>query len=359
MASIVFAGGGTAGHIEPALAVARQWKVAHPDDVITFVGTKNGLENTLIPRAGFTLAHIPKVSIARKPQLSWFRAPIDLIRAVKSSQIILKDVDLLIGFGGYVSAPAYVAARIAGIPTLIHEANAKPGWANRIGALMTPYLAVANPVHSREFSDALITGLPLRSDVAEGFIDSRNDFKSARISAKQRLGFDKDSPLLFIMGGSQGSVAINAQVELALDSLLSRRISILHSVGRANPLPKAQGAYHPVAYIDAMADAYLASDLIIARSGAVTCSEFRALGRYALFVPLPVGNGEQFFNARALVESGRAEILEQSQFTAQYLTTNIDALLARSAVAPVDGSDQDLSAAEKIVALGEFAMAKK
>ena len=359
MATIVFAGGGTAGHIEPALAVARQWKAGHPDDVITFIGTKNGLENTLIPRAGFTLAHIPKVSIARKPQLSWFRAPIDLIRAVKSSQIILKDVDLLIGFGGYVSAPAYVAARIAGIPTLIHEANAKPGWANRIGALMTPYLAVANPVHSREFSDALITGLPLRSDVAEGFIDSRNDFKSARISAKQRLGFDKDSPLLFIMGGSQGSVAINAQVELALDSLLSRRISILHSVGRANPLPKAQGAYHPVAYIDAMADAYLASDLIIARSGAVTCSEFRALGRYALFVPLPVGNGEQFFNARALVESGRAEILEQSQFTAQYLTTNIDALLARSAVAPVDGSDQDLSAAEKIVALGEFAMAKK
>ena len=359
MASIVFAGGGTAGHIEPALAVARQWKVAHPDDVITFIGTKNGLENTLIPRAGFTLAHIPKVSIARKPQLSWFRAPIDLIRAVKSSQIILKDVDLLIGFGGYVSAPAYVAARLAGVPTLIHEANAKPGWANRIGALMTPYLAVANPVHSREFRDALITGLPLRSDVAEGFVAARNDFNAARLSAKQRLGFDKDSPLLFIMGGSQGSVAINAQVELALDSLLSRRISILHSVGRANPLPKAQGAYHPVAYIDAMADAYLASDLIIARSGAVTCSEFRALGRYALFVPLPVGNGEQFFNARALVESGRAEILEQSQFTAQYLTTNIDALLARSAVAPVDGSDQDLSAAEKIVALGEFAMAKK
>ena len=359
MASIVFAGGGTAGHIEPALAVARQWKVGHPDDVITFIGTKNGLENTIIPRAGFTLAHIPKVSIARKPHWSWLRAPIDLVRAVKSSQIILKDADLLIGFGGYVSAPAYVAARIAGIPTLIHEANAKPGWANRIGALMTPYLAVANPVHSREFSDALITGLPLRSDVAEGFIAARADFKAARMSAKQRLGFDKDSPLLFIMGGSQGSVAINAQIELALDSLLTRGISILHSVGRANQLPRAQGAYHPVAYIDSMADAYLASDVIIARSGAVTCSECRALGRYALFVPLPVGNGEQYFNARALVESGRAEILEQSQFTAHYLTTHIDALLTRSAAAPIDGSDLDLSAAEKIVALGEFALANK
>ena len=359
MASIVFAGGGTAGHIEPALAVARQWRVGHPDDVITFIGTKNGLENTIIPRAGFTLAHIPKVSIARKPHLSWLRAPVDLFRAVKASRIILQDADLLIGFGGYVSAPAYVAARIARVPTLIHEANAKPGWANRIGALMTPYLAVANPVHFREFSDALITGLPLRSDVAEGFVAARNDFKAARLSAKQRLGFDKNSPLLLIMGGSQGSVAINAQIELALDSLLSRGISIVHSVGRSNPLPKAHGAYHPVAYIDSMADAYLASDVIIARSGAVTCSEFRALGRYALFVPLPVGNGEQFFNARALVESGRAQIVEQSQFTAQYLTTHIEELLARASQAPIDGSDLDLSAAEKIVALGEFAMAKE
>jgi UDP-N-acetylglucosamine--N-acetylmuramyl-(pentapeptide) pyrophosphoryl-undecaprenol N-acetylglucosamine transferase len=358
MASIVFAGGGTAGHIEPALAVARQWRVGHPDDVITFIGTKNGLENTIVPRAGFTLAHIPKVSIARKPHWSWLRAPFDLFRAVKASQIILNNADLLIGFGGYVSAPAYVAARFAGIPTLIHEANAKPGWANRIGALMTPYLAVAIPVYSREFTDALITGLPLRSDVAEGFVASCDDFKAARISAKQRLGFDKDTPLLLVMGGSQGSVAINSQLELALNSLLSRGISILHSVGRANPLPRAQGAYHPVAYIDSMADAYLASDVIIARSGAVTCSEFRALGRYALFVPLPVGNGEQYFNARALVESGRAEILEQSQFTAEYLATHIDALLARSAAAPIDGSDLDLSAAEKIVALGEFAMAK-
>jgi UDP-N-acetylglucosamine--N-acetylmuramyl-(pentapeptide) pyrophosphoryl-undecaprenol N-acetylglucosamine transferase len=304
------------------------------------------------------LAHIPKVAIARKPELSWLRAPVDLFRAVKASRIILQDADLLIGFGGYVSAPAYVAARIARVPTLIHEANAKPGWANRIGALMTPYLAVANPVHSREFADALITGLPLRSDVAEGFVAARNDFKAARLSAKQRLGFDQNAPLLLIMGGSQGSVAINAQIELALDSLLSRGISILHSVGRSNPLPRSHGAYHPVAYIDSMADAYLASDVIIARSGAVTCSEFRALGRYALFVPLPVGNGEQFFNARALVESGRAQIVEQSQFTAQYLTTHIEELLARSAQAPIDGSDLDLVAAEKIVALGEFAMAK-
>ena len=274
MATIVLAGGGTAGHIEPALAVARAWRVAHPEDLIVFIGTEGGLENKIIPAAGFTVTHIPKVAVARRPSLTWLRVPVQLFGAVRASRIILRDADLLIGFGGYVSAPAYLAARITGLPTVIHEANAKPGWANRLGALMTPFVAVANPVDSREFTDALLTGMPLRTDVAAAFTASRSDFQGARIGAKKRLGFDEKAPLIFIMGGSQGSVAINKEIAGALPALLSKGLSILHSVGRANPLPKAEGAYHPVAYVDAMADAYLASDLIIARSGAVTCSEF-------------------------------------------------------------------------------------
>ena len=108
-----------------------------------------------------------------------------------------------------------------------------------------------------------------------------------------------------------------------------------------------------------MADAYLASDLIIARSGAVTCSEFRALGRYALFVPLPIGNGEQFFNARSLLADGRAEIIEQRAFNAAYLISHIDELLSRSAKAPIDGSDVDLNASEKILSYGEYAMGQR
>ncbi|MSO42907.1 MAG: UDP-N-acetylglucosamine--N-acetylmuramyl-(pentapeptide) pyrophosphoryl-undecaprenol N-acetylglucosamine transferase [Candidatus Planktophila sp.] len=359
MATIVLAGGGTAGHIEPALAVARAWRLAHPDDVIIFIGTTAGLENKIVPSAGFTLAHIPKVAVARRPSLSWLGLPAQLLGAVRASRIILRDADLLIGFGGYVSAPAYLAARIIRVPTLIHEANAKPGWANRLGALMTAYVAVANPIDSREFTEALITGLPLRSDVAAAYTASRSDFKGARIAAKKRLGFDEKAPLIFIMGGSQGSVAINKEIAGAVPALLSKGLSILHSVGRANALPKAEGAYHPVAYVDAMADAYLASDVIIARSGAVTCSEFRALGRYALFVPLPIGNGEQFFNARTLVADQRAEIIEQSQLSAAYLTTHIDALLLKSAQARIDGSDFDLHAADKIVALGEFAISAR
>ncbi|MDO8645851.1 MAG: UDP-N-acetylglucosamine--N-acetylmuramyl-(pentapeptide) pyrophosphoryl-undecaprenol N-acetylglucosamine transferase [Candidatus Planktophila sp.] len=359
MATVVLAGGGTAGHIEPALAVARAWKLAHPDDVMVFVGTKAGLENKLVPSAGFTLAHIPKVQISRRPSLSWFRIPFDLIHAVATSRRLLKDAQLLIGFGGYVSAPAYLAARIVKTPILIHEANARPGWANRLGAKLTPYLAVANQVEKGEFAKALITGLPLRSDVSQAFMASRLDFSAARLAAKRRLGFDDNKPLVFIMGGSQGSIAINKVVEESLPQLLAKGISILHSTGKLNSLPKEVDGYRPVTYVDAMGDAYLASDLVISRSGAVTCSEFRALGRYALFVPLPIGNGEQFYNALSLIEESRAEVVEQSNFNAQYLLAHIDNLLKSAADSQVDGSDADLAAAEKIVAFGEFAVSQQ
>jgi len=356
MATVVLAGGGTAGHIEPALAVARAWKTSHPGDRIVFIGTKSGLENTLVPQAGFELAHIPKVAISRKVSVSWLQIPFMLLTAIRTSQSILSEADLLIGFGGYVSGPAYIAARLGRVPLVIHEANVKPGWANRLGALLTPYLAVANHVESRDFTDALITGLPLRSDVAQAYRDSTPNFSDARNAAKKRLGFPENSPLIFIMGGSQGSIAINAVASESVSAFLAKGFSILHSVGKANELPLSQGAYRAVPYVETMSDAYLASDLIIARSGAVTCSEFRTLGRYALFVPLPVGNGEQFLNARSLVSEGRAVVLEQSQLSSQYLIENIDALLAESQSAPMNGSGVELDAATKIVALSEHAM---
>jgi len=136
----------------------------------------------------------------------------------------------------------------------------------------------------------------------------------------------------------------------------TKGIAVMHSVGRANVLPPATDLYRPVAYVDQMADAYLAADLIIARSGAVTCAEFRALGRYALFVPLPIGNGEQFHNARGLVADGRAEVIDQKEFTTSYLQTHIDALLASSNSAPLEGSTLDADAALKIAALGQHAL---
>jgi len=356
MATVVLAGGGTAGHVEPALAVARQWKISHPHDRLIFLGTSSGLENTLVPAAQFELHLIPRVRISRRPSISWLNIPFDLLASIYESRKAIKNADVVIGFGGYVSAPAYIAAKISKVPIVIHEANAKPGWANRLGSGFTEHLAVAHSVDSGKFEGALLAGLPLRSDVAQAFSDSQSDWAAARRAAKVRLGYAAETPLIFVMGGSQGSVAINKIIESTVDLFNQHGLSVLHSVGKLNALPQATGGYKPVGYVDAMADAYLAADVIIGRSGAVTCSEFRALGRYALFVPLPIGNGEQFVNAASLVADNRAQIIDQKDFTPDFLKTHITELLAKSAAAPIAGNGADLHAAEKIVALTEFAM---
>jgi len=187
MATVVLAGGGTAGHIEPALAVGRQWKSSHPADQLIFLGTSSGLETTLVPAADFDLHLIPRVRISRKPSISWLKIPGDLIASVLASKSVIKNADLVIGFGGYVSAPAYLAAALSGVPIVIHEANAKPGWANRLGAIFTKHLAVAHPVEAGKFSQALLAGLPLRSDVAQAFATSHSDWAKAREAAKKRL----------------------------------------------------------------------------------------------------------------------------------------------------------------------------
>jgi len=143
-----------------------------------------------------------------------------------------------------------------------------------------------------------------------------------------------------------------------VDTFNEQELSVLHSVGKLNVLPEASGGYRAVAYVEDMADAYLAADVVIGRSGAVTCSEFRALGRYALFVPLPIGNGEQFVNAASLVADKRAEVVSQSNFTQEFLKNNIADLLSKSAQAPIQGNGTDLESAAKIVALAEFALKK-
>ena len=356
MAKVVFAGGGTAGHIEPALAVARQWKLEHPLDECIFLGTSSGLETTLVPAAGFTLNLIPKVSISRRPSPSWAKVPLELLAAIFSARKLLKNAELLIGFGGYVSGPAYIAAKISRVPIVIHEANAKPGWANRLGSLFTKNLAVAHPVKAGKFSRALITGLPLRADVAEAFRQASGDWATARRLAKSRLGFENQAPLVFVMGGSQGSISINKVIEHSVNLFKSLGINVLHSVGQNNQLPESSDCYKAVSYMRHMGDAYLAADLIISRSGAVTCSEFRTVGRYALFVPLPIGNGEQFLNAATLVDAGRAELIDQKELTVEFLQKSLLGLLEKASKAPIAGDEQDLQAAQKICALAQFAV---
>ena len=356
---IIFAGGGTAGHVEPALAVARLWRERNPKDLIEFIGTSKGLENQLVPVANFKLNQIPKVVMPRRISPSLIGAPLAFTKAVIASRQIIKGSDLLIGFGGYVSAPAYLAAKSLRIPFVVHEANAKPGFANRLGARLTPNVAVAQAVESGSLSSALITGIPLRSDVAKAFVGSTTDWANARANAKASLGFSPTAPLVLAFFGSQGSVALNAVIEKSLPALLSNGGQLLHAVGKLNPLPKTQDRYKSIAYIEDMATAYLAADLIISRSGAISCSEISALGRYALFIPLPIGNGEQRFNANQVISQGRGEVIDQKLFSPSWITSNLNRLFAKSADSPLAGSDSDLAASEKIVNFMEFALARK
>jgi UDP-N-acetylglucosamine--N-acetylmuramyl-(pentapeptide) pyrophosphoryl-undecaprenol N-acetylglucosamine transferase len=346
---ILFAGGGTAGHVEPALAVARLWREKYPEDLLEFIGTAKGLENQLVPAASFKLHHIPKVTLPRKISPAILTAPFTLFKSFNSARQIIKGADLLIGFGGYVSAPAYLAAKSLRTTFVVHEANAKAGFANLLGARLTPYVAVAQGTQNRSLAKALITGIPLRPDVAKAFTNCSADWAAARAKAKSALGFSPSAPLILAFFGSQGSVALNAVIEKSLPSLLSQGNQLLHAVGKLNKLPAQQDRYKSVAYIDDMATAYLAADLIISRSGAISCSEINALGRYALFIPLPIGNGEQSFNATHVIEQGRGELIEQSQFSPAWLASNLTRLLSCAADSQVAGSDSDIAANEKIV----------
>ena len=357
---ILLAGGGTAGHVEPALAVARAWKIAHPADVIEFIGTSVGLENTLVPAAGFTLHHIPKVSIARRISPSLLKVPFQLAASISATRKLLKGVDCAIGFGGYVSGPLYIAAALTRTTLVIHEQNAHPGWANRLGALLTRHVAISYPVSHREFSKAELTGLPLRADVIEALQKAEGNWDSARAEAKReitaRYGLSPDQPLIFIFGGSQGSQAINSVIAQSQRIFESQGISVLHGVGRNNPLPESSSHYRALSYIDEMALSYLAADLLIARSGAVTCAEASALAKYSLFIPLPIGNGEQSLNAASLVQAGRAQIINQRDFTAEWLEGNIARLLEESAQRPEEGDGAGARAADKIVKIIEKAV---
>ena len=351
MKTIILAGGGTAGHVEPALSVAHQWMKENPGDKCIFIGTEHGLETSLVPAAGFTLRTINKVALARKFSPSLLLMPLNLFKAVVQARSIIKGASLLIGFGGYVSAASYLAAKSCGVPIVIHEANARPGIANRLGARFTSALAISTPVERGVFSRALITGMPLKNSITEILANSHADWSVLRSSAKRKLGFDDAMPLVLVLGGSQGSQIMNTVIEQSLSSLLEKKIQVMHSVGRKNALPTAQSGYQPHSYIADMATAYLAADLIISRSGAVTCSEFEALGKFALFIPLAIGNGEQLPNAQHLANLGRARVISQKEFTSSWFLANIDALIATSKARGAQVSTVNSAAHEKITSL--------
>ena len=354
---ILLAGGGTAGHIEPALAVARSLRKIDPSCDLLFLGSKEGLETQIIPAAGFKLFLISKVKVPRKLTPTLLLAPIQLLKAINESINALSGVNAAIGFGGYISAPLYIAAKIKKVPFLIHEQNAKPGIANRLGAYLTPHIALSYRVESGALKKGILTGVPLRQDVLRALKEASKDWQASRNLAKQRVAvkyqLDSELPMVFIFGGSQGSQAINSVIADSRTIFAQEKFSVIHGVGKNNPLPLRDSSYLALDYITEMADLYLASDIVISRSGAVTCAEVAALARFALFIPLPIGNGEQALNAAPLVTAGRATLVKQSDFNAVWLKANLGTLLEQSRKAPIAGDDKAIDAADRIASMIE------
>ncbi|MGL5816544.1 MAG: undecaprenyldiphospho-muramoylpentapeptide beta-N-acetylglucosaminyltransferase [Phycicoccus sp.] len=298
--SVLLAGGGTAGHVAPLLALAECLRRRDPTVAIAALGTASGLESRLIPERGLPLHEIPKVPFPRRPSADALRLPSALRSAVAAAGDAVErtGAEVVVGFGGYVATPAYLAARRRGVPVVVHEQNARPGLANRLGARGAAAVGVTFP--GTRLPHAVVTGMPLRREIAT------LERSAVRAEARRRFGLD-DAPTVLVFGGSLGARRLNDAFEAAAPALSGAGVQVLHVTGTGkvvDPGPVAGAPYVVVEYCDRMDLAYAAADLVVARAGAGTVCELAAVGLPAVYVPLPVGNGEQRLNARGVVAAG-------------------------------------------------------
>ena len=294
----LLAGGGTAGHVNPLLAVAD--RLVEEGDEALVLGTAEGLESRLVPERGYELLVIPRLPFPRRPNAAALRFP----RAVAGSIALTgrylteRGIDGVIGFGGYASAPAYLAARRRGVPFAIHEQNAKPGMANRLGARMTRAVGVTFP--DTPLPHATRVGMPLRHEIAT------LDRAALRAEAPRVLRPGPGRPVLLVTGGSLGAQRLNRAAVANAEAVVAVGWQVIHLAGGRNvePDPDVAG-YRMLAYCDRMDLALAAADLAVSRAGASTVSELSALGLPAIYVPYAVGNGEQRFNAAGRRGRGR------------------------------------------------------
>ncbi|MGH3276989.1 MAG: undecaprenyldiphospho-muramoylpentapeptide beta-N-acetylglucosaminyltransferase [Streptosporangiaceae bacterium] len=319
--SVVIAGGGTGGHIEPALALADALRRADPRTVITCLGTERGLETRLVPERGYDLALIPPVPLPRSLTPELASVPGRMLASVTAAARILDEVraDVLAGFGGYVATPGYLAARRRGVPIVVHEANCKPGLANRIGALLTREVFTGQ--HSVRLARARYIGIPIRQEI------SGLDRLALSDQARAHFGLRPDLPVLLVTGGSQGARSLNEAILAAAGTLRSAGVQVLHIVGPRSAdvrVPAGEVPYVVLPYLGRMDLGYAAADFALCRAGAMTCAELTAVGLPAAYVPLPHGNGEQRLNAVPIEQAGGGLIVADADLTPEWI---IDALL--------------------------------
>ncbi len=321
----MLAGGGTGGHIEPALATADALRRIAPETAITALGTARGLETTLVPARGYPLELVPAVPLPRRPTPDLLRVPTRLRGAVRQAAEVLDRVgaDVVVGFGGYVAMPGYLAARRRGTPIVVHESNARPGLANRVGARLTPHVLTGSA--AVQLPRAHPIGIPLRRAIAT------LDRLAERAKARAHFGLDPDRPTLLVTGGSQGAQALNVAAAGAAAALAAAGIQVLHAAGPKNAVTVevAPGGppYVVVPYLERMELGYAAADVALCRAGAMTCAELTAVGLPAAYVPLPHGNGEQRLNAEPVVAAGGGLLVDNARCNADWVVATLLPLL--------------------------------
>ena len=327
MTTYLLAGGGTAGHVNPLLAIADRLRSRDPDAEVLLLGTAQGIEARLVPERGYELITIPRLPFPRRPSGAAFRFPKAFGETVTQIRGIMRGrgVDVVFGVGGYAAAPVYVAAHRESLPLAIHEANARPGIANRLGARYTSHVGVA--FAGTPLPRATVVGMPLRVEIEQ------LDRFTARQEAINFFGLSADRPTLLVTGGSSGAQRINETVAESIAGVLGAGWQVIHITGEFRDTVKHRGlpGYRVLKYCDRMELALALADLAVTRAGTSTVAELAAVGVPAVFVPYPVGNGEQKLNARQAVKAGGAIIVHDAAFTPAWVSTELIALLRNRA----------------------------
>lgn len=309
---VLIAGGGTGGHVIPALAIARELKSRYSAEVL-FVGTARGMENRLVPQAGFGLARVKVGALKNVSIITRMRTLFDLPRAVVEARKIIKIFapDVVVGVGGYASGPAMAAAIMMRIPTLAFEPNYVPGFANKIVGHRVSAAAVHFEQTQKYFHNAQVVGVPVRAE-----------FFRVPAAGNNR------PPTLLVFGGSQGAQAINQAMTAAAPEVLRQipALRIIHQTGERdyNDVQAAYAASGVKAevsrFIDDMPAAFAGADLLLCRSGASTVAEITAAGKPAIFVPFPrAADDHQRRNAEAIAQGGAAVLVPQAELTPERL----------------------------------------
>ncbi len=336
---ILFAAGGTGGHINPALAVAGYIRENYPDAQILFAGTPNKMEAKLVPAAGFDFTTIEISGFQRDFSIQGIKDNIStifkLIRSLPRAKAIIRDFqpDVVIGFGGYVSGPVVRAAAKLGVPTAVHEQNAFPGVTNKLLAKQVDRVMVTTKAAEGYFdakNPVTVTGLPVRGEM----------LRADREISRAELGINDDTPLILSMGGSLGALAINKAVkELILNRYESKKCAFLHATG-SNGVTMIEDLNSKIdmdanshvmlrEYITDMDRCMAAADLVVCRAGASTLSELQVMGKASILVPYPYASeNHQYFNAKDLADNNAAIIIEEKDLSGEKLISVVDLLVS-------------------------------